>query len=576
MTSFLPYVSYFYSFYLVILALYPFFRFLSGMRGFLTLTIISLGSLLASLLSNFYNIVFLEQTLYLEFCTYTFHLNTIELALSLSLNLLGYLFFLLVTIIGFATNLYTLNYFKNEADESLFLFWLNSFIAGMSLLVLAGNFFTLFLGWELIGLTSFFLINFWTTRRATLKSSFKAFSFNLVSDIALLGAFINFYIVFGTTDITFFVALTEICGSSGVLNLKFGVLCLIVCASIKSVQIIGHLWLPDSMEAPVPASSLIHSATLVSAGVYLLLRFYTILELTDTLWIVLVLGSLTCAYGGVVAAVQTDMKKLLAYSTMSHCGFLYVTIYCGYFYITITYLFLHGLFKAATFYCVGSFVRSYRTQDIRWMGCGARIMPFDSIALIFCAINLGGLPFTIGYTYKYYLFKTLLLNEFTLGCFGFIIIGMLSSLGYVFRLIYYPNFDFWKGYYMVTLRTLNLLKSKQLTLWTSIYTPITVWALLILVSGAVCTQLYSYYLLQELLFLNNATLVNSMSYMLLISYYTLLYLPYIILFYSFYLFGLIHWVLIEGRVRFTKSFSLLLMLYFILVLFFFVLLNILL
>jgi NADH:ubiquinone oxidoreductase subunit 5 (subunit L)/multisubunit Na+/H+ antiporter MnhA subunit len=164
------------------------------------------------------------------------------------------------------------------------------------------------------------------------------------------------------------------------------------------------------MEAPVPASALIHSATLVSAGVYLLLKFFNIFLFLNYTFLITVVGALTCAYGGIISASQTDMKKLLAYSTMSHCGFLYITISFGYFFLTIIYLFLHGIFKAATFYCVGSFVRVYKTQDIRLMGAGHIILPVDSILLLICAVNLGGLPFTIGYIYKSFFFNILLVQ----------------------------------------------------------------------------------------------------------------------------------------------------------------------
>ena len=193
----------------------------------------------------------------------------------------GFLFLTLVIIIGFATNIYTLNYFKNEADENLFLFWLNAFIASMTLLILSNNFFTLFLGWELIGLTSFFLINFWVARRATLKSSFKAFSFNLFSDLMLLITCVNLFLSYGVTDITFINILAELNTCVSVNYLSTAMICLLVCASIKSVQFGGHLWLPDSMEAPVPASALIHSATLVSAGIYLLLKFFNLFIVTN-------------------------------------------------------------------------------------------------------------------------------------------------------------------------------------------------------------------------------------------------------------------------------------------------------
>ena len=181
------------------------------------------------------------------------------------------------------------------------------------------------------------------------------------------------YTVFQTTDINNINTMVVSKTYSFSNELYIGIAFLIICTCVKSVQFIGHLWLPDSMEAPVPASALIHSATLVSAGIYLLLRFkFLIIELNVS-YILINIGAFTAAYGGVVATAQTDVKKLLAYSTMSHCGFLYMLVGFGDEYITISYLFLHGIFKAATFYCVGSFIRIYGSQDTRLMGGGAQL-----------------------------------------------------------------------------------------------------------------------------------------------------------------------------------------------------------
>jgi len=193
------------------------------------------------------------------------------------------------------------------------------------------------------------------------------------------------------------------------------------------------------MEAPVPASSLIHSATLVSAGVFLLLRFNTlVLPYSD---FILFLGAITASYGGVCAAAQTDVKKLLAYSTMSHCGFLFVLVAFNDCYVTIVYLFLHGLFKASTFFCVGSFIRLYGTQDTRMMGGGSHFFLGDSFLLLVCSINLCGLPFTIGIAYKLFFFKVLFLSKFTAVIVGMLYVAMLSSLVYFYRLVAYSVFD---------------------------------------------------------------------------------------------------------------------------------------
>lgn len=369
----------------------------------------------------------------------------VNFSLMFSFSFLSCSFGVLVTLIGFCTNFYILNYFKHEADEFGFIFWINGFISSMLILVFANNFFTLFLGWELIGLTSFFLINFWQAKRATLKASFKAFSFNLLSDIALLGAFINFYTSTGTAQCDNFLYI--VCWDFTTLdaNIKVGATLLILCAGIKSVQVFGHLWLPDSMEAPVPASALIHSATLVSAGIFLLCKFNILFVLLNWEHGVGILGGVTAAVGGITAAAQSDMKKLLAYSTMSHCGFLWVLTSLNNIVVVILYLFLHGIFKAATFYCAGSFIRTYGSQDTRQMGWGGRVLVGDSFFLYFCALNLAGLPFSIGAMYKAFFLKAFFVATTSSAVVGFTFLGMLASLVYFFRLVFFSVNDFLKS-----------------------------------------------------------------------------------------------------------------------------------
>ena len=151
------------------------------------------------------------------------------------------------------------------------------------------------------------------------------------------------------------------------------------------------------------------------------------------------MGSVTAMYGGIVASSQTDMKKLLAYSTMSHCGFLMILVSFLNFYVLIIYLFLHGLFKAATFFCAGSFIRIYGSQDTRLMGGGQRLFFSDSLLLLLCAGNLCGLPFTIGVLYKTYFLSILLYSNNMVGILGVVFIGLVTGNIYFFRLIYYEK-----------------------------------------------------------------------------------------------------------------------------------------
>lgn len=460
---------------------------------------------------------------------------SLEINFSLRLDALSYLFVLLVAVIGLATNFYTLNYLKYEANEDIFALLINWFILSMIVLVLGNNLFTLFLGWESIGLSSFFLINFWSTRRGTIKSSFKAFFFNKISDVFLfifliLMNYLTYNNNLNTLNIK--IALNLVNSSS---SYEFAAFCLFACTLFKSAQLFGHLWLPDSMEAPVPASALIHSATLVSAGVYLLLRFTPIITSNGLQTLILIVGSLTAAYGGVVSASQTDMKKLLAYSTISHCGFLFVTIGTELYFGSIIYLFLHGLFKASTFFCAGSFIRVAGSQDTRNMGALSRVLPVDTVFLIICAFNLGGLPFSLGYLYKTILIGSVLTTNSTNLVIGLCTIGLLSSVVYVYRLVYYSAFDTSKEFfplfiYELQQKQINVTKHWSLTsivqiIAVSIILVFTLWIYIFFLNYFVYSDFVFNHLPVMLdinsQFLFNANLFNK-------SYYELFYIGYIL------------------------------------------------
>jgi NADH:ubiquinone oxidoreductase subunit 5 (subunit L)/multisubunit Na+/H+ antiporter MnhA subunit len=202
------------------------------------------------------------------------------------------------------------------------------------------------------------------------------------------------------------------------------------------------------MEAPVPASALIHSATLVSAGVFLILRLSPIFEIsTYSFYLLGIIGSFTAFFGGCCAAYQSDIKRILAYSTISHCGFLMVTCLTKIPELTILYLYVHGFFKAAVFLCIGNVIRfSYNYQDFRRMGNLKNYLPFECFFTFICLFNLCGLPFSMGYYIKHILFifleKQTLTSYFI---FIFILGGAISGLFYSSRIYYSVFFDFKKG-----------------------------------------------------------------------------------------------------------------------------------
>jgi NADH:ubiquinone oxidoreductase subunit 5 (subunit L)/multisubunit Na+/H+ antiporter MnhA subunit len=216
------------------------------------------------------------------------------------------------------------------------------------------------------------------------------------------------------------------------------------------------------MEAPVPASSLIHSATLVSAGIYLILKFQSLFIYTNLLHIIFFIGSVTACYGGVVASSQSDMKKLLAYSTISHCGFIFASISLNNILVTVVYLYLHGLFKALTFFTAGSIIKYNGSQDMRLMGMQKNQI-FNCISLIIASTNLGGLPFTFGYLYKLLFLNYIIIQPISIFSYGFLIVGMVCSVIYVFKIVYYSCFDIRKGYLQVITLLLqnNMISLKE-------------------------------------------------------------------------------------------------------------------
>lgn len=400
--------------------------------------------------------IFLDQKIYTIFLNKWIYINVnYKIDFYLIIDTVSFSFVLLTTSIAVFVLLYAFSYFRYEPLVDRFILFLLLFVTSMIFLVVSGNMIMLFLGWELIGLTSFLLINFWVTKIGTLKAAFKAFTFNKVSDFWLFVFILLTFSLFYDFDIITINNEAYLYTNSTIriFNLSvsyFEILCLVLlfAAFIKSAQFGAHIWLPDSMEAPVPASSLIHSATLVSAGIFLVLRFNSLFDVSVlSKYLLVVVGSLTAAYGGVAAANQPDVKRILAYSTISHCGFLMVLCFTQVNEFTILYLYVHGFFKACVFMCVGNVIRiSKNYQDFRRMGMYWRYLPFESFAVFVGLANLCGLPFSVGFLIKHVLL--IALNDhiylYNLVLF-FCIVGAIFGLFYSYRVYYNVFFDFKKG-----------------------------------------------------------------------------------------------------------------------------------
>lgn len=450
-----PWFFYFGIFFLTTTIISFFFISYLGLYGVFLINIISLFSFWFTTLIYFFHIVG-TNNFYIIKCGRWFTLfNNLNVDLEFYVDSLSISYMVLTLTISYFVQLYTFSYFRYEPLVERLILFLNNFIISMIFFVSTMNLILLFLGWELIGFTSFALINFWVTRKATLKSAFKAFVFNKISDMFFfLFIVLNLY-VFNSLDILVLNKEILLYKNYNIFILNFEVsllemlsLFLILAAFIKSAQLGFHLWLPDSMEAPVPASALIHSATLVSAGVFLLLRFNTLFELSNyVIYLVPLFGAFTSLYGGLGAMFQSDVKRILAYSTISHCGFLVISFFFFSSEITLFYLYVHGFFKAAVFLCVGNVIRfSNNYQDFRRMGLFYKYLLSDCYFICFGLFNLGGLPFSLGFYMKhFFLIITQQNTVFNSILLSICLIGALTGVFYSFKLIDYVFFDFKKA-----------------------------------------------------------------------------------------------------------------------------------
>jgi len=312
-------------------------------------------------------------------------------------------------------------YMYREAFVNRLLYLLNLFATSVVFLFYCYDFFLILFAWECIGLFSFLLVNFYSTRIYTIKAALKTFVFSRVSDMFMFFTFILSVNVFMSTDLSiiflqapFMIFHYLFLGNVALHFLTLFSLSLTISGTIKAAQFFSHVWLPDAMEAPTPASALIHSSTLVVAGIFLVIRFSILFEFAVlTNYYLAVLGAVTLAFGAVTATFQSDIKKLVAYSTISQIG--YLVCGCGFccYEEVLVYLIVHALNKAFLFVLVGYLVHFFSgNTDMRQMG-GAYTYSFDVAALLFgVCFNLAGLPYSAGFLGKEFLLFQVLRDDF--------------------------------------------------------------------------------------------------------------------------------------------------------------------
>ncbi|MEN8113256.1 MAG: NADH-quinone oxidoreductase subunit L [Actinomycetota bacterium] len=301
---------------------------------------------------------------------------------------------LIVTGVGSLIHIYSVGYMHGDERYPRFFSYLNLFIASMMTLVLADNFALMFVGWELVGLSSYLLISFWFTKPSAAAAGKKAFVVNRIGDWGFIVALMLIFAAFGTLDFA-----TVFHGAEGVLSVGMATgitLLLFVGATGKSAQIPLYIWLPDAMEGPTPVSALIHAATMVTAGVYMIARSAALFEMAPTTQgVVATVGALTALLAATIAIGQRDIKRVLAYSTVSQLGYMIMAVGLTAFTAGVFHLMTHAFFKALLFLGAGSVIHAMANEQDMWkMGGLRKIMPvtFGTMAVAWLAIS-GVFPF---------------------------------------------------------------------------------------------------------------------------------------------------------------------------------------
>lgn len=318
----------------------------------------------------------------------------INASFNLTLDPLSLLMTMIITGVGFLIHVYSIGYMDEEEDYARFFACLNFFVFAMLLLVLASNLLLLFVGWEGVGLASYLLIGFWYTKPEAAKAATKAFIVNRIGDLGLLVGLLLTFQTFGTSDITEISQKVAQQFALGATLLSVLTFLYFWGATGKSAQLPLYTWLPDAMEGPTPVSALIHAATMVTAGVYLVVRMHDLFMLTpETLHLVGDVGGITALFAALCALGQTDLKRVLAYSTISQLGFMFLACGVGAFYAAMFHLTTHAFVKALLFLSAGNVVHMmHGTTEMAKMGGLAKKFTKTHWLFLIGALALSGIP----------------------------------------------------------------------------------------------------------------------------------------------------------------------------------------
>ena len=366
---------------------------------------------------------------------------------SVNIDPLSSIMLVVVTVVSALVHIYSIGYMEHDPHKPRFMSYLSLFTFAMIVLVVSNNFLQLYFGWEGVGLCSYLLIGFWYKKDSANKAAIKAFLVNRVGDFAFAIGIFLIFMFFGTLNYNEVFQLVPEFAQNEINFLGFKsnlitIICLFlfIGAMGKSAQFFLHTWLPDAMEGPTPVSALIHAATMVTAGVFLVVRCSPIFEYSEVaLMFVTIVGMLTAFFAASVAIVQNDIKRIIAYSTCSQLGYMFFAAGVGAYHVAIFHLFTHAFFKALLFLGSGSVIHSLKDQqDIRNMGGLWKKMPFTWIVMIIGTLALTGFPFLSGYYSKDAIIEFAYLKGTNLGYFA-AAVGIITAFFtaiYSWRLIF--------------------------------------------------------------------------------------------------------------------------------------------
>ena len=410
----------------------------------ITSLLVSISAILSAIV--LYNVIFNQYQDNIIIATWI-NSGTLDVNWSMKIDSLSAVMLVVVTSVSSLVHIYSIGYMSHDPHKPRFMAYLSLFTFAMLMLVTADNFIQLFFGWEGVGLCSYFLIGFWFKKETANTAAIKAFVVNRVGDFGFaLGIFLIFYL-FGTVNYSEVFQLIPTITDKNLIFLGIKVnaidlvcLLLFVGAMGKSAQILLHTWLPDAMEGPTPVSALIHAATMVTAGVFLVVRCSPIYEYSElALNVITIVGMSTAFFAATVALVQTDIKKIIAYSTCSQLGYMFFATGVGAYNVAMFHLFTHAFFKALLFLGSGSVIHAFKDeQNINNMGGVWKKLPYTYGLMIIGTLALTGFPFLSGFYSKDAIIEFAYLRGNTTGYYAAgigIVTAFLTSI-YSWRLIF--------------------------------------------------------------------------------------------------------------------------------------------